>query len=153
MNENGTDTTRARRMIEIDRRIGELNAEIVVLKQERAELEEQILDDFIETGSSKRPFNDATVYRRVDVYASAKDADPALLRAHGLGYVITTSANAQKLRSWIIGERDARGLERVYDANGNLLLDLPPALEAAIKITEKPSVQVSFARGSLGREE
>ena len=124
-------TDRAKRYIALCDEIDVLAAQLKQRTTERDDLEEQLLEDFIDAGRQRDTLGGRTLYLRRDTYCSAvKDEngtyDGAIraLRAHGLDDVIRTRPDASTLRSWILHER-------------KLGQEVPDDLAPYLKITDR----------------
>lgn len=131
---------RCRRLIAIDFEQREIAKRVKDLETERALLEEQLLEDFIEAGRQRDTPDGRTIYLRTDTYASAvrPEGEPwdgviDQLEQAGWGDVVVTAPNSQKVRSRVI-ELKKEGAE------------VPEALRDVINITTRSRILVSASK-------
>lgn len=129
-----TANARLSRFIKIDTRIKELEEQTKKLKEDRAELESMILDDFAQHGQNQARFGRATVYLRRQLWpfkknGLTKEQVCRVLRRAKLGALVgpgySTSSLAAVLR------------ERVDAGNS-----IPPSIERAFDIQYKTNLRV-----------
>lgn len=129
---------RVKRMVEVDKRIDDVKAELAVLDEERETLAKVLLLDFEQAGRSRDTIDGRTVYMHRDkrpVWKAKTDEGktdwPALVAAFreaGLdGFVTGEKVNWQQVRSY---------LNELADG------DLPPSLEGLVELDTEHSIRV-----------
>jgi hypothetical protein len=100
------DQDRLARLAEIDTRLGELDDEVERLKKERAPLEANILEEWIDRGIQNSRINGRTVFIRRDFVCGKRagtDTDQVcrILKDEGLGRLVAEGYNANSLKAWV----------------------------------------------------
>lgn len=114
-------------------RLKDAKKELKDAAEASAKLERQMLD-LIEDGKLPESFrhNGASIYTREEVWASPKDGDHqavvAVLKELGLTEYLPSNVNSQSISAYVRGFRNEQTGE---------LENLPPELEAVLKITKK----------------
>ncbi len=113
------------------------------LKERRKVLEEALLNNMAKAGIKRVNVDGYTVYIDRKLWAGHTGDSAALvaaLREEGMGDIVTESANAMRLSSWV----------REFDPDNNLPPEdvaarLPERVRAAIKVSEK--IQLAMRKG------
>ncbi len=122
----------AGQMVEIDAEIREAEALVASIKERRAAVEEQLLEQFAETGTSSVRVNGRTVSMRRDLYSKILDAERLndALRSCGFGDLVEEKVNSMRL-SALVREIDRGDIEQ------------PEALVGVVDKSEKFSIRVT----------
>lgn len=138
-NEVKGDFEKAQRVAEIDSEIQRLENQIDNLKDERKEIEQELLESFQEKGISNISVNGRTIYIHSQYWAgyknSREEAVKALKRA-GLEEYVRENYNTHSLSAYIrelIADYEDEKDEPVSEPEAVL----PPDLKDEIKVTEK----------------
>lgn len=96
------DMNKARRLVQLNTEKREIEAWLNEVKQQIAEIEEDVLEDMAEDGVDKITVDNYTLYPRRDVYPSPVDQQQAIetLREHGLDDFVETKVATQRFRGW-----------------------------------------------------
>jgi hypothetical protein len=121
------------RFVEVTNELRELDNRSKELRSEREGLEQELLSEFEELGSSSIRLQGKTVYVHRQLWANARDGDydracAALIEA-GLGEFVQERFNTQTVSAYV----------RELDQKGE---DLPPELEETLTVAERFSVRV-----------
>lgn len=122
----------AGQMVEIDAEIEEAEALVASIKARRQVVEEQLLEQFAETGTSSVRVNGRTVSMRRDLYSKILDADRLndALREAGFGDLVEEKVNSMRLAA-LVREIDRGDIEQ------------PEALVGVVDKSEKFSIRVT----------
>ncbi len=140
--------TECQRFVAIDDQIKDLETQVKRLKDDKAELEAEIMAAFAEEGTKSIKLTDGrSVGLHRQIWASAVDQDKLChaLAECGAGELVKTAVNTQSLSSWVREhERDneAKGATApVLEADVAGQFELPEEVVGLIKITEKFSIR------------
>lgn len=119
-------------MVELDCRLDEAKAFVDRLKEERATLEEKLLEQYAETGTQSVRVSGRAVGIRRDLYAKVLDAERlhAALAAAGFGDLIQPKVDSSRL-SALVREIDRGDVPQ------------PDAFEGVVGKSEKFSIRVT----------
>ena len=127
---------RVKRFVELDGEIDRADAALKALKEERAQLVDQLLDGFADAGMTNVTIGNHTVYTTRQTWAGVdpekKEEAKEALRAYGLDAFVKEQVNSQQLSAWVRERREADE-------------GIPPAIADVIRITEKWDVRVRRA--------
>lgn len=123
------DMDLVRRWVRLNAEKLRLEADLKDVKKELADVEQQVLDEYAETGTQRLTVDGTTVYQSRKLWASKRDDVPAddlaaALDEVGQGHLVTrNSVNGQTLSAWV------RELEEAGDP-------IPPEVERLVKVSE-----------------
>lgn len=122
----------AGQMVELDAEIKEAERLVESIKARRQVVEEQLLEQFAETGTSSVRVNGRTVSMRRDLYSKILDAERLndALREAGFGDLVEEKVNSQRL-SALVREIDRGDIEQ------------PEALVGVVDKSERFSIRVT----------
>jgi len=122
----------AGQMVEIDAEIKEAEALVASIKARRQVVEEQLLEQFAESGTQSVKVNGRTVSMRRDLYSKVLDPERLndALRAAGFGDLIEEKVNSMRL-SALVREIDRGDVER------------PAEFEGVVEASERFSIRVT----------
>lgn len=122
----------AGQMVEIDAEIKEAEALVASIKARRQIVEEQLLEQFAETGTSSVRVNGRTVSMRRDLYSKILDAERLndALREAGFGDLVEEKVNSMRLAA----------LVREFDRGD---VECPAELAEVVTASEKFSIRVT----------
>jgi len=122
----------AGQMVEIDAEIKEAEALVASIKARRQIVEEQLLEQFAETGTSSVRVNGRTVSMRRDLYSKILDAERLndALREAGFGDLVEEKVNSMRLAA-LVREIDRGDIE------------CPAELAEVVTASEKFSIRVT----------
>lgn len=122
----------AGQMVEIDAEIKEAEALVASIKARRQVVEEQLLEQFAETGTSSVRVNGRTVSMRRDLYSKVLDPERLndALRLAGFGDLIEEKVNSMRLSA----------LVREFDRGD---VECPAELAEVVTASEKFSIRVT----------
>lgn len=93
------------KIVDLDDRRRELEAQLKEIKEERSKLEAEVLDQFAEAGIDNIKVGGRTVYLRKDTYCSPVDGDKErsaiYLKNNGLGMFVSESFNSLTVSAWV----------------------------------------------------
>lgn len=122
----------AGQMVELDAEIKEAEMLVASIKARRQVVEEQLLEQFAETGTSSVRVNGRTVSMRRDLYSKILDAERLndALREAGFGDLVEEKVNSMRLAA-LVREIDRGDIEQ------------PEALVGVVDKSEKFSIRVT----------
>jgi hypothetical protein len=119
------------------------------VKSDMADLQEPLLEAFLEAGRQRDTILDHTLYLRRDIYANCpKGPDGYVtatlrLREHGLGALVKTAPVPASVRAWVlerVKEAEAAGGSWTTIENLLDLIGLPDDLRAVIQVRVEPKI-------------
>ena len=126
-------TEKVRQYVELDKEKKELKSKLNIIQGVLTNLEEDVLEAFIEEGATSITVAGRTVSPRVQVWVSPKDGDYETackaLEAAGLGQFTGKRFNTQTVSSYV----------REILSEGD---ELPPELADVLKVTERHTISV-----------
>lgn len=132
------DDTKLARFAELAEIEDDLDDQLKAVRKEKAALEAELIEEFLDTGIQRVNVNGRTIYLRKQIWASVRDGNKRracdVLRAEGLDELIEESFNTGTLSAYVreqIERADEIEFDKVFS----------PSFLEGINVTERASLR------------
>lgn len=132
------------KLLQIDQDIADAEEMLKAMKEERAVVESQIIEQWSDIGTTKTTINGRTIYIKRSLQVNPTEGREGVIQAlenSGLGDYIKEDYNTNSLKSYITGLAKDLAAERGMELSTEEIIEaLPPDLANSISLFEKYQV-------------